>query len=128
MQLRQTRRIPGRYREDEIPELSPNPTAVEPTIPFDPNLRPAVFPTLDLNQFPPDHFEGKPKATANESTREKPAFVFKDSRTTPQFARAQNLDNPGQFVPRIGEEPEGLTSAPITVSYYLLCLSRVDDS
>lgn len=128
MQLRQTRRPPGRYREDDVPELPPNPTAVEPTIPFDPTLRPAVFPTLDLDQFPPDHFQDNSQAKATTSKPERPAIVFRDPRiiredpkSTRQFAMAQNLDDPGQFVPRIGEEPEGQTYAPLPVSYSLTC-------
>lgn len=54
MRLRTNLRRPGRYREDDVEELPPNPTFVVPTIPFNPALRPAVFPTLKWDELPPD--------------------------------------------------------------------------
>ena len=64
MQLRQNRRLPGRYREEDIPELPPKPTALQPTIPFDPTLPPAAFPTLPLNQSLPE----KTQETVSDTT------------------------------------------------------------
>jgi hypothetical protein len=50
MQLRSTTRPPGRYREDDVPELPSRASFVHPTVPYNPNLPPAAFPTLD---YPP---------------------------------------------------------------------------
>src|ERR1700730_12028275 len=49
MQLRSSsaRRLQGRYREDDIPDLPGIARFVHPTIPYNPNLPPAAFPTLD---------------------------------------------------------------------------------
>jgi hypothetical protein len=47
MQLRSITRRPGRYREEEIPDLPTPPRFVHNTIPFDSNLPEAAFPTLD---------------------------------------------------------------------------------
>lgn len=47
MQLRSTTRHPGRYRENDIPELPGIASFVHPTVPYNQNLPPAVFPTLD---------------------------------------------------------------------------------
>jgi hypothetical protein len=55
MQLRANVRLPGRYRENSDEYLPPNPRFVVPTIPFNPNLRPACFPTLQWDELPPDH-------------------------------------------------------------------------
>ena len=114
MRLRENRRLPGRYREDEIPELPPNPTAVEQTVPFDPTLRPAAFPTLSLDQF----YSEPTQETASDSTfSQAPALVFRDHRTVEELKMAENLDDPGEFVPRIGEEPEGQLSGDFDVSW-----------
>ena len=55
MRLRNTIRPPGRYREEDIEELPPNPRFVVPTIQYNLSLRPAVFPTLRWDELPPDH-------------------------------------------------------------------------
>jgi hypothetical protein len=39
--------MPGRYREDDIPDLPGTARFVHPTVPYNPNLPPAAFPTLD---------------------------------------------------------------------------------
>lgn len=48
-------RPPGRYREDSVEDLPPNPRFVVPTTPFNSNLRPAVFPTLRWDELAFDH-------------------------------------------------------------------------
>lgn len=48
MQLRAHTRLPGRYREDDIPPLPGTAKFVHPTAPYNPNLPPAAFPTLDV--------------------------------------------------------------------------------
>jgi hypothetical protein len=48
MQLRSTTRLPGRYRDDDVPDLPGTAPFVHPTVPYNPNLPPAVFPTLDF--------------------------------------------------------------------------------
>jgi hypothetical protein len=83
MKLRNNVRRPGRYREGEVPDLPPNPTFVVPTIPYDPTLRPAVFPTLALDQFPPDHPNHVSQSTEVEDNPpqvERPAFVYRGLR------------------------------------------------
>jgi len=59
--LRQRTVKKGQYTEDyeaDLP-LPPNPKFVHPDIPFNPNARPAVFPTIPLGQRyiepPPEH-------------------------------------------------------------------------
>lgn len=47
MQLRSTTRLPGRYREDDVPDLPGTVSFVHPIVPYNPNLPPAAFPTLD---------------------------------------------------------------------------------
>jgi len=47
MQLRSTTRLPGRYREDKVPDLPGTASFVHPTVLYNPNLPPAAFPTLD---------------------------------------------------------------------------------
>lgn len=112
MRLRTHVRRPGRYREDDIEELPPNPTFVVPTIAFNPNLRPAVFPTLRWDELPPDHpcliseeleclQEGREEAAKSESAVEleevreerieRPAIVFRDTRTVPLMEQQEGL-------------------------------------
>ncbi|TAQ91028.1 hypothetical protein B7494_g643 [Chlorociboria aeruginascens] len=57
MRLRTIHRLPGRYREDDLPELPPTAKFVTPDVKYDPNLRAAAFPTLPLDQFPPSDIE-----------------------------------------------------------------------
>lgn len=130
MQLRQHRRLPGRYREDKTPELLPNPTFVIPTVPFNPRLRPAAFPTLPLNQFPPgesasdgmDNKIGEIDTTLLGGKREevenlasgRPAFVFKDlkvkmSENTKIELRPTPLDSSGESL----SEYDGYSTADI---------------
>lgn len=85
MQLRTSIRRPGRYREDEVDELPPNPSFAIPTTPFNPNVRPACFPTLPLDQFPPDHPYHPSNSTGQSENDkpERPALVFRDQRIVP---------------------------------------------
>ena len=125
MQLRTNVRRPGRYREEDVDELPPNPRFVVPTIPFNPNLRPAVFPTLQWDELDPDHppyvpkesveevedQESENKSQQQEGQQEEPirnAFVFRDNRTVPIMETEEGLvqlkdgswlaiDEPGEF-------------------------------
>src|SRR3982074_2905391 len=127
MQLRQNRRLPGRYREEDIPELPPNPTAVEPTIPFDPTLPPAAFPTLPLDQFPPDNIQETAPDITIISEPERPALVFRDRRMIEPPITLEALSDPGNFEPRIGEEEEGQPKVRLSVSWYLNILCFMAD-
>ena len=102
-------RPPGRYREDDIEDLPPNPTFVVPTVPFNPNLRPALFPTLRLDQVAFDHpsefqRERENLSEERESSREereqvrdagerveRPARVFRDTRIVPIMEQEDGL-------------------------------------
>jgi hypothetical protein len=99
MRLRANVRRPGRYREEDVEDLPPNPSFVVPTIPFNPNLRPAAFPTLQWNELSPDHPAFVAKETVQEESsvegesqesetdeglrKARPAVVFRDNRTVP---------------------------------------------
>jgi hypothetical protein len=110
MRLRINVRRPGRYREDDLEELPPNPQFVVPTIAFNPNLRPAVFPTLRWDELPPDHPSLTDQAEerevnlqerreegveeASEQTvemSERPAVVFRDTRMAPIMEQEEGL-------------------------------------
>jgi hypothetical protein len=107
MQLRANVRRPGRYREDEVEDLPPNPRFVVPTIAFNPDLRPAVFPTLQWNELSPDHpayvakeqdlednsgeGESSENAISGERPKERPALVFRDNRTLPVMETEEGL-------------------------------------
>jgi hypothetical protein len=110
MRLRANVRPPGRYREDDIEDLPPNPTFVVPTVPFNPNLRPAVFPTLRWDQVAFDHpsvlqrerenlngeeeilreERGEQVGEASERV-ERPARVFRDRRIVPIMEQEDGL-------------------------------------
>lgn len=108
MQLRTNVRRPGRYHEEDVDELPPNPTFVVPTIPFNPNLRPAVFPTLWWDELDPDHPAYVPKESVKEVEEQESgsgsqqqegqeeelvrnAFVFRDNRTVPIMETEEGL-------------------------------------
>jgi hypothetical protein len=107
MRLRANVRRPGRYREEDVEDLPPNPSFVVPTIPFNPNLRPAAFPTLQWNELSPDHPAFVAKETVQEEIpvggesqeseadegvrKDKPAVVFRDNRTVPIMEPEQGL-------------------------------------
>lgn len=117
MQLRQLRQAPGRYREDDISDLPPNPTTVEPTVPFDPTLRPAAFPTLELHQFYTEPIQDTEPDTDIQSP-ERPAVIFRDSRIHEEPIMSGQYDDPGEFQPRTGEEVEGHPAEGLMVSRY----------
>jgi hypothetical protein len=79
MQLRSATRLPGRYREDDIPELPGTASFVHPTVPYNPNLPPAVFPTLDyprpVDSRPAEVMavRNRPESPDSGSTQEAPA-------------------------------------------------------
>ncbi len=97
-------RPPGRYREEEIEELPPNPRFVVRTTAFNPNLRPAVFPTLEWNETLSDRL-GLSETEAEEEEEEeeglqedrlegrldRPALVFRDTRTVPIMEQEDGL-------------------------------------
>lgn len=97
MQLRQLRRLPGRYKEDSVPELPPKPTTLEPHIPFDPTLRPAAFPTLEFDQY---YIEDIQKT-------EPQVPVTLENKVVGEPIMSHNIDEPGEFQPRISEEAQG---------------------
>jgi len=86
MQLRTNIRLPGRYRDVEDAELvlPPKPTFVHPTVPYDPNLRPAVFPTIPLDQSPP---EESATATPDSKTSEpnSPVIQRRNNKQEPRM-------------------------------------------
>jgi hypothetical protein len=100
MQLRTNSRIPGRYREEAVPELPGVAKFVHPTIPFNPNLPPAAFPTLDfplpIREQIDDTTEEMRSATSPRKVRgvmksnhqgaQKRATVFHDPRPAPSRA------------------------------------------
>lgn len=118
MQLRQNRRAPGRYREDDIPELPSKPTAVEPRIPFDPTLRPAAFPTLEFDQFYTGNIQETKPDTTTFPDPQRPALIFRDCRTVEVPIMSEQSDDPGEFYPRIGEEIGGQPTRGLAVSKY----------
>jgi hypothetical protein len=126
MHLRQNTRAPGRYREDSVESLPPNPKHVHPTIPFDPTLRPAVFPTLELDQYPPEfsHNDTTPYLPATREL-ESPALVFKDQRTSTvtDSPNMESLEGPGEFDGYdMWDDHEEETKIKLTV--YQCCLIR----
>lgn len=120
MRLREIRRLPGRYREDEVPELPPNPTAVQPTVAFDATLRPAAFPTLDPDQFPPDNNPKTPSKdtdTSESEESEEPVTLFRDPRSAEEFNMGDNITDPGEFVPHMFEAPVARPTVPLQVNF-----------
>jgi hypothetical protein len=110
MRLRERVRRPGRYRENSVEDLPPNPSFVTPDVPFNPNLRSAAFPTLRHDELPPNHpieiakREDRERQAARERSKS-PALVFRDTRVVPVIEEdrglMQQLD--GRWV--VTEEP-----------------------
>ncbi|KAF4634448.1 hypothetical protein G7Y89_g3655 [Cudoniella acicularis] len=73
MRLRQSTRTPGRYLEDDddnnsLPQIKP--IFVVLTVPYDPTLPAAAFPTISLGEFPPARAKPQPCLETSEGTGE----------------------------------------------------------
>ena len=91
MHLRTNLRPPGRYREEEDQDLPPNPIFVLPTIPFNPSLRPAVFPTLNCDQVLPNREKEKERAGVKKEKGGRRARVFRAQRLVPVMMEEHGL-------------------------------------
>jgi hypothetical protein len=93
MQLRSTTRLPGRYREDDVPELPGIASFVHPTVPYNSNLPPAVFPTLDYPR-PVDSQLAEVMAVSNrpESPDSDPEQEILAKRATVFHGKTQSSD------------------------------------
>ena len=125
MQLREKIHKPARYREEEIEDLPPKPLFIFESIPFDPNLRPACFPTLPLDQFPPGDSEiAKPAPT----TPVTPAMVFRDPRVK-RDKEGKMADHPGEYdgfgIPWEDEQGNEVERTPLPVSINFRTYSNI---
>ena len=114
MQLRAHTRLPGRYREDDISSLPGRAKFVHPTIPYNPNLPPAAFPTLEeprpvQSQAPYLMDVGgtqPPDSQLEEEPPRRPATVFrgkgKTARTSSSSEQVQHEPEEGTLEPSHG--------------------------
>lgn len=101
MQLRTHTRLPGRYREDDIPPLPGTAKFVHPTAPYNPNLPPAAFPTLDVlrsvahllpEAMDVDGSESPNPPREGELPR-KPAAVFRGKGRAPRISSPEVIQH-----------------------------------
>lgn len=89
MRLRERTNKPMRYREVSV-ELPEKPLFIYEPRGFNPNLRPACFPTLPLDQ---DYVAESSEASSPRSTTPStPALVFRDSRQQKVEAETEDME------------------------------------
>src|SRR6266487_216193 len=101
MQHRAHTRLPGRYREDDIPPLQGTAKFVHPTAPYNPNLPPAVFPTLDVPRLValplPEVMDVDGSESSNSPLEgelpQRPAAVFRGKGKAPRISSPEVIQH-----------------------------------
>lgn len=122
MRLRERTNKPMRYREVSV-ELPEKPLFIYEPRGFNPNLRPACFPTLPLDQ---DYVaESSEVSSPRSTTPSPPALVFRDSRQQEvEEAEAKDMEKlsdnlvyfTGHNLAWEDEEGNALARSPLPVS------------
>lgn len=116
MELRSITRRPHRYRDedDEIDEyLPPKPVFVLPTIPYDPTLPPAAFPTIPLDAYPQK--DTKDSDSCDKSEEEPLQLVHRPAKEMEKGlgVRWEAVGEPGNFNTLFEHVDEDESRAPV---------------